>query len=63
MGLINTKVYTFFGGLLAFLAFLADNLESMSFACMITRPQSQVCFSETECNLRNHFEQCQLLNG
>ena len=67
----------------ALLAFLADTLaahsvggfkESMGFAlricrtCMITRPLSQSCFSETdsECVLRTpatHFEQCSLLQG
>ena len=67
----------------ALLAFLADTLaahsvggfkESMSFAlricrtCMITRPLSQSCFTETDskCVLRTpetHFEQCSLLQG
>ena len=69
---------TFYGGLLAF---LADNLaahaiggfkESMSFSlricrsCMITRPQSKECCTETTCTLRtaeDHFEQTQLLDG
>lgn len=70
--------YTFYGGLLAF---LADNLaahavagfkESMSFAlricrtCMVTPQLSQEVFNEDNCQLRNpetHFEQCQLLDG
>ena len=66
------------GGLLAF---LADNLaahavggfkESMSFSlricrsCMITTEESQVCFSEQSCHLRDpetHFRECQMLDG
>ena len=67
----------------ALLAFLADTLaahtiggfkESMSFAlricrtCMITRPLSQLCYSDsdTNCVLRTpetHFEQCSSLHG
>lgn len=75
---VGSEARTFFGGLLVF---LADNLaahavagfkESMSFSLRICRPcmntpmQSQICYSESSCKLRDpeiHFEQCQLLVG
>ena len=65
----------------ALLAFLADNLaahavggfkESMSFSlricrsCMISPEESQRCFSEAACHLRDpdtHFTECQMLHG
>lgn len=73
--LIGGEPYTIYGGL------IADNLaahavggfkESMGFAlricrtCMTTAWETQTCFSEASCQLRNperHFNECLMLGG
>ena len=75
---IGSDLHTIYGGSLAF---LADNLaahvvggfkESMSFGlricktCMTTGEESQTCYSETGCVLRNteqHFNECEMIQG
>ena len=75
---VGNNEQNLYGGLLAF---LADNLaahalggfkQSMSFAlricrtCMITKVESQSCFSEQQSVLRNpemHHAHCNMLNG